>query len=202
MISSRNTSDEPVSRQPPWPVSMGARSSATPECGAGVRAGPAATAPELVYPGAGVRSGLPSGPCPGLRGRAAGGPSGGHLGLCRWCAPGRSVGRAGSSACCALRMGRRGQSFSRPGRLIAWTIGDDEPLAARASGLSAFQLEVSQLFFSLMASRGFLLAGGAALLAQHLTSGPTDDLDSLAAPERGHVPAARDELEGAPLQRG
>src|ERR1039457_4862581 len=119
MISSRNTSDEPVSRQPPWPVSMGARSSATPECGAGVRAGPAATAPELVYPGAGVRSGLPSGPCPGLRGRAAGGPSGGHLGLCRWCAPGRSVGRAGSSACGALRVGCGCPSFSGPGGLGA-----------------------------------------------------------------------------------
>lgn len=44
--------------------------------------------------------------------------------------------------------------------------GDDEPVAARAAGLSAFQLEVAQLFFSLRASRGFLLAGGGALLAQ------------------------------------
>ena len=69
-------------------------------------------------------------------------------------------------------------------------FGEDEPLAARASGLSAFQLEVAQLFFSLPASRGFLLAGGAALLAQHLTSRPTDDLDFFTAPERGHVPAA------------
>jgi hypothetical protein len=32
------------------------------------------------------------------------------------------------------------------------------------SGLSAFQLEVAQLFFSLRASRGFLLAGGGVLL--------------------------------------
>jgi hypothetical protein len=81
-------------------------------------------------------------------------------------------------------------------------FGEDEPLAARASGLSAFQLEVAQLFFSLPASRGFLLAGGAALLAQHLTSRPTDDLDFFTAPERGHVPAARDELEAAARQRG
>jgi hypothetical protein len=31
--------------------------------------------------------------------------------------------------------------------------------------------------FPLPASRGFLLAGGAALLAQHLTARPTEDLD-------------------------
>jgi len=34
--------------------------------------------------------------------------------------------------------------------------------------LTDFQLEVTRLFFSLPASKGFLLAGGAALLAQHL----------------------------------
>ncbi len=34
--------------------------------------------------------------------------------------------------------------------------------------LTEFQLEVISLFFSLPASKGFLLAGGAALLAQHL----------------------------------
>jgi hypothetical protein len=33
-------------------------------------------------------------------------------------------------------------------------------------GLSAFQMEVARLFFALPASKGFLLAGGAALLAQ------------------------------------
>lgn len=43
--------------------------------------------------------------------------------------------------------------------------------------LSAFQLEVARLFFALPASQGFLLAGGAALLAQHLTARPTEDLD-------------------------
>jgi hypothetical protein len=59
------------------------------------------------------------------------------------------------------------------------------------SDLSAFQLEVARLFFGLPASKGFLLAGGAALLAQHLTARPTEDLDFFTAPERGHVPAAR-----------
>jgi Nucleotidyl transferase AbiEii toxin, Type IV TA system len=68
--------------------------------------------------------------------------------------------------------------------------------------LSAFQLEVARLFFALPASKGFLLAGGAALLAQHLTARPTEDLDFFTAPERGHVPAARDALEDAARQRG
>jgi hypothetical protein len=44
-------------------------------------------------------------------------------------------------------------------------------------GLAAFQAEVARLFFGLPESRGFLLAGGAALLAQHLTTRPTEDLE-------------------------
>jgi hypothetical protein len=68
--------------------------------------------------------------------------------------------------------------------------------------LSAFQLEVARLFFALPASKGFLLAGGAALLAQHLTARPTEDLDFFTAAERGHVPAARDALEAVARQRG
>jgi hypothetical protein len=39
--------------------------------------------------------------------------------------------------------------------------------------LSAFQIDVAQLFFSLPSARGFMLAGGAALIAQHLSSRPT-----------------------------
>ena len=54
--------------------------------------------------------------------------------------------------------------------------GETEP------DLSAFQLEVTRLFFALPASQGFLLAGGAALRAQHLTERPTEDLDFFAAP--------------------
>jgi Nucleotidyl transferase AbiEii toxin, Type IV TA system len=76
------------------------------------------------------------------------------------------------------------------------TAGDSVP------GLSAFQLEVARLFFALPDSRGFLLAGGAALLAQHLTARPTEDLDFFTAPERGHVLAARNALEAAASQRG
>jgi hypothetical protein len=75
------------------------------------------------------------------------------------------------------------------------TEGETEP------DLSAFQLEVTRLFFALPASQGFLLAGGAALLAQHLTARPTEDLDFFTAPERGNVPAARDALEAAAIER-
>jgi hypothetical protein len=46
------------------------------------------------------------------------------------------------------------------------------------------------------------LAGGAALLAQHLTTRPTEDLDFFTVPDRGHVPAAYDELEAAARERG
>jgi predicted nucleotidyltransferase component of viral defense system len=74
--------------------------------------------------------------------------------------------------------------------------GDGEP------NLSAFQLEVARLFFALPASQGFLLAGGAALLAQHLTARPTEDLDFFTTPEHGHVLAARDALEAAARQQG
>src|ERR1700753_224719 len=68
--------------------------------------------------------------------------------------------------------------------------------------LPPFQLEVARMFFALPASRGFLLAGGGALLAQHLTARPTEDLDFFTAPERGNVPAARDALEEATRERG
>jgi predicted nucleotidyltransferase component of viral defense system len=68
--------------------------------------------------------------------------------------------------------------------------------------LAAFQMDVARLFFALPASKGFLLAGGAALLAQHLTARPTEDLDFFTAPERGNVAAARDALEAAARQRG
>ncbi len=75
-------------------------------------------------------------------------------------------------------------------------------MAGGQPDLPAFQLQVARLFFSLPASKGFLLAGGGALLAQHLTSRPTEDLDFFTAPERGHVQAARDALEAAARQRG
>jgi hypothetical protein len=55
-----------------------------------------------------------------------------------------------------------------PGRGLP--VGKDD-----GPGLAAFQAEVARLFFALPESSGFLLAGGAALLAQHLTGRPTED---------------------------
>lgn len=68
------------------------------------------------------------------------------------------------------------------------------------SRLTAFQLEVAQIFFGLTASDGFALAGGAALLANDLTSRPTLDLDFFRSTLS--VMPARDELEAAANDRG
>jgi len=70
-------------------------------------------------------------------------------------------------------------------------VVDDEILLTR------FQIEVAHLFFALPASDGFLLAGGAALLAQRLTARPTQDLDFFTRPGGGSVGQARDELVAA-----
>jgi hypothetical protein len=69
-------------------------------------------------------------------------------------------------------------------------------------GLTAFQIQVAQLFFTLPASDGFLLAGGAALLAQHLTARPTQDLDFFTGPGRGHVHIAHHQFIDAAAERG
>jgi hypothetical protein len=68
--------------------------------------------------------------------------------------------------------------------------------------LTAFQIEVAQLFFSLPASGGFLLAGGGALLAQGLTARPTQDLDFFTQPDAGDVGLARDQFLAAASERG
>jgi hypothetical protein len=68
--------------------------------------------------------------------------------------------------------------------------------------LTNFQIEVSQLFFSLPAAKGFLLAGGAALVAQNLTTRPTQDLDFFTRVGATSVPDARDALEIAAHTQG
>jgi hypothetical protein len=68
--------------------------------------------------------------------------------------------------------------------------------------LTAFQIEVAHLFFSLPASNGFLLAGGGALLAQGLTARPTQDLDFFTRPNSGDVEAARDQFLAVATERG
>ncbi len=78
----------------------------------------------------------------------------------------------------------------------------DRTSAVGPAGLTLFQLRVAQLFFSLPASKGFLLAGGAALAAQYLTTRATQDLDFFTEPGGGGVPAARDALEPAARAQG
>lgn len=70
------------------------------------------------------------------------------------------------------------------------------------SGLTAFQVEVARLFFSLPASEGFLLAGGAALLATGLTTRPTQDLDFFGELGKADIAAARDQFEASVAERG
>lgn len=76
------------------------------------------------------------------------------------------------------------------------------PEDSAPEGLTTFQVEVARLFFRLPASAGFLLAGGAALVAQHLTSRPTHDLDFFTRADGGTVVDARDQLEAAVAARG
>jgi hypothetical protein len=74
-------------------------------------------------------------------------------------------------------------------------------VSADPEGLTVFQIAVAKLFFDLPGSVGFLLAGGAALLAQHLTVRPTQDLDFFTRPGAGDVRRARDEFTAAARER-
>jgi hypothetical protein len=56
--------------------------------------------------------------------------------------------------------------------------------------LTAFQILVAETFFGMVESRGFLLAGGAALIAQGLSERPTQDLDFFTSPAAGEVRVA------------
>jgi hypothetical protein len=67
--------------------------------------------------------------------------------------------------------------------------------------LTAFQVEVARLFFSLPAADGFLLTGGAALVAHHLTVRPTQDLDFLTTRDES-VTEARDAFQKVAEARG
>lgn len=57
--------------------------------------------------------------------------------------------------------------------------------------ITAFQTEVARTFFDLPESKGFLLAGGAALIALGAVERVTDDLDFFAARGDGNVSAAK-----------
>jgi hypothetical protein len=49
-------------------------------------------------------------------------------------------------------------------------------------GHTAGQIEVANAFFDLVESQGFVVAGGAALVALGLSTRPTQDLDVFTAP--------------------
>ncbi len=68
--------------------------------------------------------------------------------------------------------------------------------------LTAFQREVAQLFFSLPEADGYLLAGGAALVAHELTARPTQDLDLFAHAPIASVETGRDALLEVIAARG
>lgn len=69
------------------------------------------------------------------------------------------------------------------------------------SGPTAFQIEVARLFFSLPASKGFLIAGGGALLATGLTSRPTQDLDFFGEMGQVNISEARKQFLRAATNR-
>lgn len=60
--------------------------------------------------------------------------------------------------------------------------------------LTAFQIEVAETFFALEAARGYLVAGGAALVASGLVARSTEDLELFASAATGTVLPARDAL--------
>lgn len=76
------------------------------------------------------------------------------------------------------------------------------PASESSTSLTDFQIKVARLFFSLPTSEGFLLAGGAALVAQDLTNRPTQDLDFFTGPGCGDVATARDGFEQAARTQG
>jgi Nucleotidyl transferase AbiEii toxin, Type IV TA system len=59
-------------------------------------------------------------------------------------------------------------------------------------GLNTFQVEVAQTFFQLDASEGYVVAGGAALVASELIRRPTRDLDLFTSPPVVSVTPAKD----------
>jgi predicted nucleotidyltransferase component of viral defense system len=73
---------------------------------------------------------------------------------------------------------------------------------ATEGALTPFQIDVARIFFSLPQATGFLLAGGAALVAQRLTIRPTQDLDLFTSPGRGNVAAAGEAFETAARHHG
>jgi predicted nucleotidyltransferase len=70
------------------------------------------------------------------------------------------------------------------------------------STLTDLQLLVLELFFKLPEADGFVLAGGAALVASGLTERPTQDIDLFGSDVATGITAAADALEVACTERG
>lgn len=60
--------------------------------------------------------------------------------------------------------------------------------------LTTFQVHIARIFFGLKASQGYLVAGGAALLASELISRPTQDIDLFASTPVTSVAEAKESL--------
>lgn len=66
----------------------------------------------------------------------------------------------------------------------------------RPEQLTSFQVDIASIFFALDSAQGYLVAGGAALLARDLIARPTADLDLFtAAPTTSVTPAKNEFVE-------
>ena len=68
--------------------------------------------------------------------------------------------------------------------------------------LTRLHIQVARMFFSLKASEGYLVAGGAALLASDLIARPTEDIDLFASSPTSSVWEAKAALFEALHHRG
>lgn len=72
----------------------------------------------------------------------------------------------------------------------------------RPARLSPLQVAVAEMFFRLDEAAGFLVAGGAALVASDLIARPTEDIDLFASAPTTSVSAASRALQGALGEQG
>jgi hypothetical protein len=68
--------------------------------------------------------------------------------------------------------------------------------------VTELQVRVARIFFELKASEGYVVSGGAALLASELIARPTQDLDLFASPSVASVGKATEALLNALAHRG
>lgn len=72
----------------------------------------------------------------------------------------------------------------------------------RPQRLSTLQVDIARIFFALREAHGYLVAGGAALLARDLIARPTADLDLFTATPATSVKLAKDAFVQALTQAG